>query len=221
MKVKEADKMKFKWWGQASFLITKSDGTKIVTDPYNEDLPYKKINDKADYVTVSHDHFDHNAVDTIPGQPYIVNNVSGFKDKKVDITGISTYHDDVEGAERGENIIFMMHLDGMKVSHMGDIGHPLDSSQVEKLKDTDILLLPVGGHFTIDAGQAFEVVKKLDPKVVIPMHFKTDILDLPIKGVEKFLKYFAEESIVRIDGPEVKISELPDKQKVYVLDYVK
>lgn len=213
--------MKFKWWGQASFLITKDDGTKIITDPYNEDMPYKKINDEADYVTVSHDHFDHNAVETIPGQPYVVNNVSGFKDKKVDITGISTYHDDAEGAERGENIIFMMQLDGMKVSHLGDLGHPLNSSQVEKLKDTDILLLPVGGHFTIDADQAYEVVKKLEPKIVIPMHFKTDILDLPIKGVDKFLKHFDENSIVRMNGPEVKFSELPVKQKVYVLDYVK
>ncbi len=212
--------MKFKWWGQASFLITKSDGTKIITDPYNEDLSYKKIDDKADYVTVSHEHFDHNAFDTIFGQSYIVNNVSGFKDKKVDITGISTYHDDSEGDERGQNIIFMMRLDRMKISHLGDLGHPLNNSQIGKLKDTDILLLPVGGNFTIDAKQAFKIVKELDPKIVIPMHFKTDILDLPIKGVEKFLKHFDEKSIVRVNGPEVKFSSLPVEQKIYVLDYV-
>ncbi|MFO7815011.1 MAG: MBL fold metallo-hydrolase [Halanaerobiales bacterium] len=212
--------MKFKWWGQASFLITKDDGTKIVTDPYNEDLPYKKINDEADYVTVSHDHFDHNAVDTIPGQPYVVNNVSGFKDKEVDIIGISTYHDDSEGVERGENIIFMMQLDGMKVSHLGDLGHSLDSSQIEKLKDTDILLLPVGGHFTIDADQAYQIVKELDPKVVVPMHFKTDILDLPIKGVDKFLDNFSSEKIEKVNNCELEINKLPDTQTVYVLDYV-
>jgi len=213
--------MKFKWWGQASFLITKDDGTKIITDPYNEEMPYKSINDKPDYVTVSHDHFDHNAVNAITGQPYVVNNISGFKDKKVDIKGISTYHDDSEGAERGKNIIFMMQLDGMKVSHLGDLGHPLTSTQVDKLKDTDILLLPVGGHFTIDANQAYEVIKKLDPKVVIPMHFKTDILDLPIKGVDKFLDNFSSEKIEKVNNSEVEIDKLPDEQTVYVLDYVK
>src|SRR6056297_1285691 len=213
--------MKFKWWGQASFLITKDDGTKIITDPYNEEMPYKSINDKPDYVTVSHDHFDHNAVNTIPGQPYVVNNISGFKDKKVDIKGISTYHDDSEGAERGENIIFMMQLDGMKVSHLGDLGHHLTSTQADKLKDTDILLIPVGGHFTIDANQAYEVIKQINPEIVFPMHYKTGILDLPIKGVDKFLKHFDEDRIVRVNGPEVEFSSLPFEQKVYVPDYVK
>jgi len=213
--------VKIKWWGHATFTITTFQGTKIVTDPYNEDLPYKIVNDKADIVTVSHDHFDHNAVDLVPGSPSIVRDISGYSDKEIKIKGIKSYHDDQSGNERGENIIFIYNFNDIKLSHLGDLGHPLNEEQKEALKDVDVLLIPVGGHFTIDADQAYKIVKQINPKVIFPMHYKTDILDLPIKGVDKFLKHFDHDSIVRVNGPEIEFSSLPFEQKVYVPEYVK
>ena len=213
--------MKIKWWGHATFTITTLQGTKIVTDPYNEDLPYKIVKDKADIVTVSHDHFDHNAVDLVPGSSSIVRDISGYSDKEIKIKGIKSYHDDQEGNERGENIIFIYNFNDLKLSHLGDLGHPLNEEQKEGLKDVDVLLIPVGGHFTIDADQAYKIVEQINPKVIFPMHYKTDILDLPIKGVDKFLKYFDHDSIVRVNGPEIEFSSLPFEQKVYVPEYVK
>ena len=213
--------MKIKWWGHATFTITTSEGTKIVIDPYNKDLPYQTVNDKADIVTVSHDHFDHNAVDLVPGSPSIVRDTAGYSDNKLKIKGISSFHDEKEGNERGENIIFIYSFDDIKLAHLGDLGHPLNDDQKEKLKDIDVLLIPVGGHFTIDANQAYEIVKQINPEVVFPMHYKTGILDLPIKGVDKFLKHFDEDRIVRVNGPKVEFSSLPFEEKVYVPDYVK
>jgi len=213
--------MKIKWWGHASFTITTASGTKIVTDPYNEDLPYKAIDDKVDLVTVSHDHFDHNAISSLPGTPRSIKDIEGFENEEIKIKGIESFHDDQSGEERGTNIIFTYQVDDMKLCHLGDLGHPLNKKQLEQLNDIDVLLIPIGGHYTIDADQAYEIVKQLEPIVVIPMHYKTDILDFPIKGVDKFLKHFEEKSIIRVNGPEVEFSSLPFVQQIYVPDYVK
>ncbi len=212
--------MKIKWWGHASFLITASDGTRTLTDPYDEELPYAEINDRADYVTVSHSHYDHNAVGVVPGNPRVVDDVKGYKDEKIKIEGISSYHDDAQGSKRGENIIFKIELEGIKVCHMGDLGHLLNEEQVERLSGVDILLIPVGGNYTINAEQASKILEVLNPPVVIPMHYKTDILDFPIKGVDEFTKLFTPEKVEKIDGSEVEIEEIPSTQKVYILDYV-
>ncbi|MGM0446017.1 MAG: MBL fold metallo-hydrolase [Bacillota bacterium] len=213
--------MKIKWWGHATFLITTSDNKMILTDPYNEELPYKKITDKPDYVTVSHDHFDHNAVDLLEGSPEVIRENSGFEDDHINFEGISVYHDDAEGNKRGENNIFIITTDEFKIAHFGDLGHELEKEQLSKLKDIDILLIPVGGNYTIDAKKAKQIVDEIKPKVILPMHYKTDILDFPITGVDEFLSFFEKESIEIIDGPEVEIKELPSKQKLYVLDHVR
>lgn len=213
--------MKIKWWGHSSFLITTDDGLKILTDPYNEDLPYVRIDDKADYVTVSHDHFDHNAVDLLPGNPKVVDNIEGLENNEIKIEGIASYHDDKKGAERGQNIMFNFKFNGKKLSHLGDLGHPLNKDQLKKLKDVDYLLIPVGGHYTINADQAYKIIKQIKPKVVVPMHYKTEILDFPIKGVDDFLGYFSKENIKIINNSELEITKLPEEQLVYVLDYVK
>ena len=131
--------MKIKWWGHASFLITTSKNKMILTDPYNEELPYNKITDKPDYVTVSHDHFDHNAVDLLKGSPEVIKKSSGFEDDNISVKGISVYHDDAEGDKRGENIIFIINTDGYKIAHLGDLGHELNKEDLNRLKDIDIL----------------------------------------------------------------------------------
>lgn len=213
--------MKIKWWGHASFSIRNSNGSVIVTDPYNEDLPYAKINEEADFVTVSHEHFDHNAVDLLSGNPKTIKEVTGFQNNEIKIEGIEVYHDDVQGEIRGKNIIFNFEFDGIKISHLGDLGHLLDKEQIEKLADVDILLIPVGGNYTINAAQAYETINKITPKIIFPMHYKTDILDFPIQGIDKFLAFFHDESIEKINGCEIEIDDFPSKQKVYLLNYAK
>ena len=164
--------MKIKWLGHASFLITSETGTKIITDPYvaAENLNYGEIKESADIVTVSHEHGDHNYVDGIRGNPEAIRGTA--KVKGIELKGISTYHDDAKGQQRGKNTVFCFEVDGVRVCHLGDLGHQLNDKQMAELGSVDILLIPVGGNYTIDAKVATQVCDRLKPKVIIPMHFR-------------------------------------------------
>lgn len=212
--------MKFKWWGHACFAITGSAGKVFVTDPYGEDFPYKKVTDRADIVTISHDHFDHNDSSNVSGSPEVITTPGDHRISGIKITGLESHHDQSQGTERGSNIIYTFELEGWKIAHLGDLGHTLNSEQQKKLSGTDVLLIPVGGHFTIDAHQAEKIVNFLKPAVVFPMHYKTELIDLPIEGVNPFLEKFPGDSIVKVGDSELSISELPSARKIYVLDYV-
>jgi L-ascorbate metabolism protein UlaG (beta-lactamase superfamily) len=211
--------MKIKWWGHACFLIT--NGTEILTDPYDDSLPYDEIDDRPDIVTISHEHFDHNAVDRLHNQPQVVNSKEGYTDDNIKIKGIPTYHDKSEGSDKGNNLIFQMEMNGKTVCHIGDLGHLLDAEKLNELKDTDILLIPVGGNYTINATEAFQIAEKIDPSVIIPMHYKTDILDFPITGVKDFVEKYDEGVVREVSTDEIEIDQMPDSKKVYVLDYVR
>ncbi len=213
--------MKLKWWGHASFLITTDSAVKIITDPYNEELPYKKIDDEADLVTVSHDHYDHNAVDILPGEFKTIKHTGIDEYNEIKVQGIVSFHDDAGGSKRGENIIYIIDTGKYRICHFGDLGHNLQEEQRKKLTNIDIVLIPVGGYFTIDASQAYEIVQELKPGIIVPMHFKTDILDFPIDEVNTFLDMFEDEEIKRVNGAEIEIDGLPEKQTVYLFDYVK
>jgi L-ascorbate metabolism protein UlaG (beta-lactamase superfamily) len=209
--------MKIKWLGHASFLITSDAGTKIITDPYETGggLSYGQIKESADIVTVSHDHADHNNVAAVQGSPKVVRGtveVKGIKFK-----GIPTYHDDAGGRQRGKNTIFCFEVDGIRVCHLGDLGHRLNDSQVAELGTVDILLIPVGGFFTIDAKLAGQLCDRLKPKVIIPMHYKNDRCAFPIAGVDEFLR--GKKEVSRLDASQVefKAGELPPSTKVIVL----
>lgn len=168
--------------------MTASDGTKILTDPFDKSVGYPIPETEADIVTTSHNHFDHNYTEAVKGA-YTLFNSSGVHDARgVRITGISTYHDIAGGAKRGGNIVFIYEVDGLRICHCGDLGHVLTGSQADLAGKIDILMVPVGGNFTINARQALEVVEQLKPKVVIPMHFKTDFMDFPIEKADVFLK---------------------------------
>ena len=209
--------MKIKWLGHASFLITSETGTKIITDPYvaAENLNYGEIKESADIVTVSHEHGDHNYVDGIRGNPEAIRGTA--KVKGIELKGISTYHDDAKGQQRGKNTVFCFEVDGVRVCHLGDLGHQLNDKQMAELGSVDILLIPVGGNYTIDAKVATQVCDRLKPKVIIPMHFKNDKCTFPIAGVDEFLQ--GKEGVSRLDASEVefKQGELPASTQTVVL----
>ena len=182
--------MTIKFLGHATFLITSKDRVRIITDPYESGgydgaLRYGPITDQADIVTISHDHADHNYVRGVPGNPVVVT-------KSTEVSGISfrtidSYHDDAKGTERGPNRVFCSEVDGIRVCHLGDLGHSLSAEQQAAIGEVDVLLIPVGGHFTIDAQGATRAIDQLQPSVVIPMHYKTPKVDFPIGPVDDFL----------------------------------
>ena len=209
--------MKIKWLGHASFMITSEAGTKIITDPYElrETLTYGEIKESADIVTVSHEHTDHNNVASVRGNPEIVRGTA--KVKGIEFKGIPCYHDDSKGQQKGSNTILCFKVDGIRVCHLGDLGHQLNDKQVADIAKVDVLLIPVGGFFTIDAKVATEVCDKLKPRVIIPMHFKNDKCTFPIAGVDEFLK--GKKNVSRLDASEVEFKQggLPATTKTVVL----
>jgi len=209
--------MKIKWLGHASFMITSEAGTKIITDPYvtGGGLTYGEIEESADIVTVSHEHGDHSNVSGVRGNPEVVRGT--VKAEGIEFKGIPTYHDDVEGKSRGSNAIICFAVDGVRVCHLGDLGHQLNNKQVAELGSVDILLIPVGGNYTINAKVATQICDRLKPKVIIPMHFKNDKCAFPIAGVDEFLQ--GKEGVSRLDASEVefKQGELPASTQTVVL----
>ncbi len=211
--------MQIKYLGHAAFVVTSDRGVKIITDPYttSPDLTYREIRTTADVVTVSHDHFDHCNVAAVEGNPQVMRRAGVSAAKGIKFKGIISYHDDEGGRMRGNNIIFCFEVDGVKVCHLGDLGHRLDDKQKAEIGSVDILLIPVGGYYTIDAKTATEVCDQLEPGVIIPMHYRTD-KGLPnIAGVEEFLRGKARVKWLDTSQVEFKAGGLPDAGQIIVL----
>lgn len=209
--------MRIKYLGHACFIIISDGGVKIITDPYASGggLDYGEIRESADIVTVSHAHSDHNNAAAIPGNPKIVRGAATVKG--IEFKAIPCAHDDAGGKLRGKNTIFSFEVDGIRVCHLGDLGHQLSEDQLAELDQVDILLIPVGGFYTIDAKIATELCDQLKPKVVIPMHYKTDKCAYPIAGVEEFLQ--GKKEVTRLDASqaEFRVGELPATTRIIVL----
>lgn len=211
--------MRIKWLGHACFKITDDRGVVIVTDPFDNTVGYKVPNIKADIVTTSHDHFDHNFTEAIEGEFVLINKAGNFYVKDINIRGIVSHHDNSGGKKRGDNIIFTYDIEGIKVCHLGDLGHVLSEKQLEQIGGVDVLLVPVGGNFTIDADEAVEVIKQIKPCIIIPMHFKTPVMNFPIEPVESFLEKIGGGEKLSSQTIDINKDDLKDKQKVYVLRY--
>ena len=211
--------MKIKCLGHAAFVITSDAGLKIITDPYapSPGLTYGEITESADIVTVSHGHTDHGNVAAVRGNPEVVRRTGRSTAKGIEFNGIASYHDDAQGRLRGNNIIFCFELDGIKVCHLGDLGHLLDDKQLAEIGSVDIVLIPVGGFFTIDARAASQVCDQLKPKVIIPMHYRTEKSFPDIAGVDEFIK--GKSNVTRQDSSEVefKAGKLPATSQIIVL----
>jgi L-ascorbate metabolism protein UlaG (beta-lactamase superfamily) len=209
--------MKIKFLGHAAFLITSDSGTKIITDPYETgpDLTYGEITESADIVTVSHDHLDHSNTAAVRGKPQVIK--AATKAKGIKFKAIRAYHDDIGGRQRGNNTIFCFEVDGIRVCHLGDLGHLLDGRQVSEIGSVDILLIPVGGYFTIDARAATQVCNQLKPRVIIPMHYKTEKGLPELAGVDEFLR--GKTNLKRLDSSEAEFKRegLPATSQIIVL----
>jgi L-ascorbate metabolism protein UlaG (beta-lactamase superfamily) len=215
--------MKVKFLGHAAFLITSDTDVRILTDPYKPGcfdggIKYDQITEEADIVTISHEHDDHNET-KINGDPTFVKSADAKVIKDIKISGVNVYHDTSKGKERGTNIIFNMIIDRMNIVHLGDLGHDLSPEEIKGIGNVDVLFVPVGGYFTIDAKVAESVINVLKPKIVIPMHFKTDKCGFPIAPIGDFVHGKEVEKIDR--ELEVTKEGLPEKTTVYVLSPTK
>lgn len=212
--------MKITWLGHSSFLLEDSQKRKLLTDPFDETVGYKVFNGDVDVVTVSHHHFDHDYTKMINESAAIIDNVGLFYEKDIPIKGIPSYHDKFKGAKRGENVIYIIEMDNLKICHLGDLGYILSQDEINELGDIDVLLIPVGGNFTIDSKEAAELCNKIKPHIIIPMHYKTPAITFPIDGVEGFINHM--KNGVKVNDSTLTIDKVPDERNlVKILDYSK
>ncbi len=209
--------------GLSSFKLRGKQAT-VVTDPYDSKAVGLKFpkNIEADVITVSHDHPDHNEVSAVSGKPFVISGPGEYEIKGVMVIGVATYHDDAHGVDRGKNTIYRIEIDGVKVGHLGDLGHTLTSAQVDSLNGVDVLFVPVGGVYSLDAVKAAQVISDLDPRIVIPMHYHTEGLDAKTYGalspVSVFLKQMNKEAVVPVSKLSVSKDKFAPEMQVVVLE---
>jgi L-ascorbate metabolism protein UlaG (beta-lactamase superfamily) len=216
--------MKIKWYGHSAFQITTEKGIRIIIDPYESGsfsgaLSYGKIEDEADIVLTSHDHADHNYTKGIRGKYKHISKAGDHEIKDIKIKAIPCFHDSLGGKKGGSNLIFVITADGLNLVHMGDIGHSLDPELLKKIGKVDILLLPVGGFFTVDAAMAQKIMNDIKPGVTVPMHYKTQKCNFPIAPVEDFTKNQANVRILKESSVVIKKETLPQEPEIIVLQH--
>jgi len=191
--------MQIQWFGQSFFKINskndKGDEVVVAIDPYDKSYGLKPPNKfAADILLVTHEHKDHNNVELIKGdgqekEPFLISGPGEYEVKGVMVYGIPSFHDDKQGAERGENIIYLLQIEDVWLAHLGDLGQKsLTDEQLQQLQGIDVLMIPVGGKYTIDANGAAGIISQIEPRIIIPMHYKISGLKLDIEGVQKFVK---------------------------------
>ncbi len=199
--------MKIQYLGHSSFKLTESTGVSVITDPYDDSVGYTMPEVSADAVTISHHHYDHDSVAKVNGNPVVLDRETGYilKDS-VEISSIKSFHDKCRGKQRGENIIFKFRMDGLDVCHLGDLGEDCSSDLIEMILPVNVLLIPVGGNYTIDAAMAKEYVDRIMPDIVIPMHYRAKGCKVDIDKVDDFLDEFDGEAVVVQAGNVIEIS---------------
>jgi L-ascorbate metabolism protein UlaG (beta-lactamase superfamily) len=211
--------MDITWLGHSCFRLKGSHAT-VITDPYSADLGYSLGKPTARIVTVSHEHPGHGYVEGIGGEPRVVSRPGEYEINDVLIIGIATFHDGEGGSKRGKNTVYLMEIDEVSVCHLGDLGHALTSEQIEDIGNVDVLLLPVGGVSTLNAPMAAEVVRQLEPKAIIPMHYKTPALKRELEPVDRFLKEIGAKQVTSQPKLSITKSNLPLTTQVFLLDYL-
>ena len=212
--------MNIKWFGQSCFLLTSEEGVSVLTDPCAPSTGYDVKNVYCDAVTVSHMHFDHNYIKAAAGEPVIITEPGEHEINGVKITGFPAFHDDAEGAKRGCIVMYLFEMDGIRILHAGDIGHQLTRAQLDAIGAVDVLLVPIGGTYTLDYLQAREFANSLRPSVVIPMHFRTPLCALSeLDDCENFVATVQDCRIHKLNDFEASIfKNTLGEDRVLVLD---
>ncbi|OGE31691.1 hypothetical protein A2631_00910 [Candidatus Daviesbacteria bacterium RIFCSPHIGHO2_01_FULL_44_29] len=213
--------MEIYYLGHACFKL-KGKTSSIIIDPFNTETGLKLPKDmQADACLITHNHSDHNNQAAVTGSPVVLNGPGEYEVKGVAVTGIASYHDNVAGAERGANTIYNIYIDGLNIVHLGDLGQDaLTEAQESEIGITDILLIPVGGTYTITAKQASSIVAQLEPRIIIPMHYGVEGLKYPLEGVASFLKEMGVESLEPVSKLSITKDKLPDEPQVVVLSKI-
>jgi L-ascorbate metabolism protein UlaG (beta-lactamase superfamily) len=205
-----------KWFGHACFRLRSRDAT-ILTDPVSRSLGYKVDRQRADIVTLSHDHPGHTNLDLVSTTPKLITGPGEYEMNDVFVTGVRTYHDDKNGAEQGRNTAYLFELEDLVVCHLGDLGHTLTEEQAEAMSKADVVIIPVGGGSVLDAAQAVEVLGQLDPKIIIPMQYQTEVGDRERDPLDRFLKEMGLTEVTPRDKLTVRTSDLGETPEVVVL----
>ena len=213
--------MKIKWFGQSCFMITSRSGIKVLTDPYKKMLGYKLPEMEANIVSTSHNHSDHNNINIVKSSFVHINELGDFSKHGIEIKGIQTFHDKTSGSKRGKNTIYNFNIDDINICHCGDLGHVLNSDQIEEIGNVDILLLPVGGSATINAFDAVKVMKQLNPTIAIPMHYRTKALGLAGYIFGKVDKFISASGLKAKEYDELELSKanIKNYSGIVVLKY--
>ena len=212
--------MRIEYLGHSSFKITHKNGV-VITDPFDPEkvgLPYPRS--EANLVLSSHDHFDHRYLEGVAGDPFVIGASGEYEMGGIKVQGFSTFHDDKNGAERGRNTVYLFEVEGVRLCHLGDLGHTLSETITEEVGDLGVLFVPAGGVFTIDPATAAKVVAQLEPKYIIPMHYRQEGMDPSFKDlapVEKFLEEMGVEAKEPVEKLEVSAGSLPEEPEVVVL----
>jgi len=211
--------MEITWLGHSCFLIRGKDKT-IITDPCHPDLGYRSGEPEADIVTVSHSHRGHSYVEGVANDPRQIRTPGEYEIGGTLVTGIASFHDNKKGEVRGKNTIYVIEMDGITLCHLGDLGHPLDSRLIEEIGDIGILFLPVGEASTIPIDTAMEIIRQLEPPIVIPMHYKTEAFTGDLSPVNKFLDTMRIKDLEAKPKLSITASSLLGGTQTVVLSYV-
>ncbi len=205
--------------GHSCFLL-KTKTARVVCDPFGKSVGFKQAKINADIVTISHDHDDHNDLSFVVGEPMIINGPGEYEIKGVSITGIACFHDEKKGKDRGKNIIYVFDVDELRVAHLGDLGHKLSDKELEIMDGVDVLMVPIGGEFTINSKIAKEVIKQVSPSVVVPMHYKTKEHNKKFSKLTTLKDFTKEMEIEAKKEKKLKIKklDLPEEMELVILD---
>ncbi len=190
----------------------------MITDPFDKSIGLTPPRGQAHVVTISHHHYDHDSLDSLAGSnPFMVDGPGEYETKGICILGLVSYHDSKEGKERGANTIFIIEMEGIRICHLGDLGQKeLSSQQLDQIDNVDILMIPVGGTYTIDAEEAVHIINQIEPKIVIPMHYKTPGLNIKLDGVDLFLKEMGTKKEA-VDKLTIKKKDLPQGEETEIV----
>jgi L-ascorbate metabolism protein UlaG (beta-lactamase superfamily) len=207
--------LQIRWHGHSCFEITNK--VTLVTDPHDgKSIGIHAPNVTGDIILVSHDHYDHNSVKSVEKEwSKVITDTRKRNISNVEIKGIESFHDECCGEKRGSNIIYKFTMENITFCHMGDLGHDLDEDTVQKIGDVDILFIPIGGTFTLDAKQAWRIIKKVKPRIAVPMHYKIGGLSLPITGIEPFLEESNYEILKVGNEIDIEKEDLPEEPEIW------